>query len=84
MYYSVLEQIKLAAVLSEKVNWAEEVEMNWFKTLTRYDLVALRDFFRDGVQVQVIEEKVAFQTMHSHDLWTYLWKSYLTCLFASL
>ncbi|XP_052800476.1 leucine-rich repeat-containing protein 43-like isoform X2 [Mya arenaria] len=48
--------IKLSAVDSVKLPWSEEVECNWMSAVVRDDLIALRDFLKQGMQVSVLEE----------------------------
>ncbi|XP_064619567.1 leucine-rich repeat-containing protein 43-like isoform X2 [Lineus longissimus] len=49
---------QLAPVKSLALPYAEEIEMNWWKTVTRDNLLGLRDFFKQGMEFSVIEEKV--------------------------
>ncbi|XP_053375749.1 leucine-rich repeat-containing protein 43-like isoform X3 [Mercenaria mercenaria] len=48
--------VKTAPVDSEKHVWAEEVECNWSQAVVRDDLLLLRDFFKQGMQISVVEE----------------------------
>jgi len=49
---------QLAAVDSVKLPWAEEIECGWTAAVVRDDLLALRDFLKQGMEVKVIEEMV--------------------------
>ena len=49
---------QLAAVDSVKLPWAEEMECGWTAAVVRDDLLALRDFLKQGMEVKVIEEMV--------------------------
>ena len=49
---------KLTAVNSESSGWQEEIVLNWNKVVVRDDLLGLRNFFKQGMAVNVIEEKV--------------------------
>jgi len=49
---------QLAAVDSAKLPWAEEIECGWTAAVVRDDLLALRDFLKQGMEVKVIEEMV--------------------------
>ncbi|XP_052246796.1 leucine-rich repeat-containing protein 43-like isoform X3 [Dreissena polymorpha] len=50
------KKIKVSPVDSAKLSWAEELECNWTKAVVRDDLLALRDFFKQGMQIAVMEE----------------------------
>lgn len=52
------KRVKVAPINSESHVWADEIECNWTKAVLRDDLVALRDFFKQGMEVSVIEEMV--------------------------
>merc|ERR1711974_513028 len=51
-------RIKLSPVNTDPQKWAEELEMNWTIDLTRDDLLALRDFFKQGMDFTVVEQVV--------------------------
>jgi hypothetical protein len=42
--------------------------MNWWKTVTRDNLLGLRDFFKQGMDFSVIEEKVSYKSLSHGDL----------------
>ena len=53
------EESPLEAVDSDACAWKEgDMELSWQKMLIRDDLLGLRDFFKTGMQIQVVEEKV--------------------------
>ena len=47
------------AVDSEKLTWAEDLECNWSASVVRDDLLSLRDFLKQGMQISVMEEVVS-------------------------
>ena len=49
---------KLSAVNSEPSGWQEEIVLNWNQVIVRDDLLGLRKFFKQGMTVNVVEEKV--------------------------
>ena len=49
---------KLTAINSEPSGWQEEIVLNWNRVVVRDDLLGLRNFFKQGMTVNVIEEKV--------------------------
>lgn len=51
-----IRSIKTSPVDSEKHPWADEIECNWSQTVVRDDLLSLRDFFKQGMQISVLEE----------------------------
>lgn len=53
-----LPTIPLASITSVSKPWAEEIEMDWKVDVVRDDLMALRDFFRQGMHFMVVEEMV--------------------------
>ncbi|XP_074641476.1 leucine-rich repeat-containing protein 43-like isoform X2 [Tubulanus polymorphus] len=55
---SIAQPISKAPLDSEKILWAEETEMDWFKNVTRDNLLGLRDFLLKGIDISVMEEKV--------------------------
>ena len=50
--------LELVSINSERVEWAEEMELDWGEVVVRDDLLALRDFLKTGIDVLVMEEKV--------------------------
>ena len=54
---------QVSPVDSAKLSWAEELECNWTKAVVRDDLLALRDFFKQGMQIAVMEEVVSAEIM---------------------
>ncbi|XP_064612795.1 LOW QUALITY PROTEIN: leucine-rich repeat-containing protein 43-like [Liolophura sinensis] len=48
----------LAPVQSDGLPWSEDLEINWSTQVVRDDLVKLRDFFRAGMELRILEEKV--------------------------
>ena len=40
------------------VEWAEDMEISWTEVFSRDDLLHVRDFFKMGMDVAVMEEKV--------------------------
>ena len=50
--------MRLAEVNCTALTWAEEIETNWTKVITRDDLLNLRNFFQQGMDLAVVEEKV--------------------------
>ncbi|KAL8583032.1 hypothetical protein ACOMHN_051196 [Nucella lapillus] len=51
-------RIPLAPISSVGKPWAEEIELDWKADVTRFDLTALRDFLRQGMDFSVVEEMV--------------------------
>ncbi|XP_013401181.1 leucine-rich repeat-containing protein 43 isoform X2 [Lingula anatina] len=51
-------KIPVAPIMSESGNWAEEISLNWSQMVTRDDLVTLRDFLKEGMEIFVMEEKI--------------------------
>ncbi|KAK6190964.1 hypothetical protein SNE40_002720 [Patella caerulea] len=49
---------KLSSIITDKLPWAEELELNWSQNVVRDDLIALRDFFQQGMDFFIIEEMV--------------------------
>ena len=60
--------IPLAPISSVGKPWAEEIELDWKVDVTRFDLTALRDFFKQGMDFSVIEEMVSPVTPIAWDL----------------
>ncbi|ESP04133.1 hypothetical protein LOTGIDRAFT_237548 [Lottia gigantea] len=50
--------IKLAPICTDKLPWAEELEVNWSQSFIRDNLIALRDFFQQGMDFSIIEQVV--------------------------
>lgn len=50
--------VPLAAITSVSKPWAEEIELDWKVDIVRDDLMALRDFFKQGMNFTVVEEMV--------------------------
>ncbi|XP_025090647.1 leucine-rich repeat-containing protein 43-like isoform X2 [Pomacea canaliculata] len=50
--------LQLAPVNTDTKPWAEVIEMNWQTNLVRDDLIVLRDFFKQGMNISVIEQVV--------------------------
>lgn len=48
----------LVALDSAKSDWQENIELNWVKVQVRDDLLAVRDFLKEGINLAVMEEKV--------------------------
>jgi hypothetical protein len=38
--------------------WAEDIQLNWSQVVIRDDLLALRNFFKQGMTISVMEEMV--------------------------
>ena len=51
-------KVTLAPLRSGACTWAEEVELQWSTTVTRDNLLALRDFFKQGMKITVLEQVV--------------------------
>lgn len=51
-------QIRLSPINSASSEWAEDIQLNWVKTVCRDDLIAFRDFLKEGMKIAIIEEKV--------------------------
>ncbi|KAL8575236.1 hypothetical protein ACOMHN_042357 [Nucella lapillus] len=51
-------RIPLAPISSVGKPWAEKIELDWKAYVTRFDLTALRDFLRQGMDFSVVEEMV--------------------------
>lgn len=51
--------LQLAPVNTDTKPWAEVIEMNWQTNLVRDDLIVLRDFFKQGMNISVIEQVVS-------------------------
>lgn len=49
---------KLLPVKSSAADWAEEMPLQWTNVVTRDDLLTIRNFYREGMEVAVIEETV--------------------------
>ena len=54
----VEEEVKLEPVSSTVSSWSEEMELNWSTLLLRDDLTGLRNFFKQGMDINIVEEKV--------------------------
>ncbi|KAK3083802.1 hypothetical protein FSP39_003399 [Pinctada imbricata] len=50
--------IVVEPVKSGAGNWAEEIEINWSQVVVRDDLLQLRNFFKKGMDIAVMEEMV--------------------------
>ncbi|CAH1802398.1 unnamed protein product, partial [Owenia fusiformis] len=48
----------LEAAKTDTCTWAEEVNLLWAKIFTRDNLLGMRDFLKQGMDISVIEEKV--------------------------
>ena len=53
-------RFKLTPIPSESSPWQEEIVLNWNKVVVRDDLLGLRNFFKQGMTVNVVEEKVSY------------------------
>ena len=53
-------RFKLTPIQSESSTWQEEIVLNWNKVVVRDDLLGLRNFFKQGMTVTVVEEKVSY------------------------
>ncbi len=51
-------EFKVSAINSGSSTWAEEMELNWTKVITRDNLLGLKNFFKQGMDIAVVEEKV--------------------------
>ena len=51
--------VSVAPVRSASSTWQEEMELNWKEMLVRDDLLSLRNFFKQGMDIAVMEEKVS-------------------------
>ena len=58
--------IPLAPISSVGKPWAEEIELEWKADITRFDLTALRDFFKQGMDFSVVEEMVSRRHLFSY------------------
>ncbi len=50
--------MKLSPLKTGGLPWAEELEVNWSSTQVRDDLQGLRNFFKSGMDLTVVEEMV--------------------------
>lgn len=51
-------RVILAPIKSVIKPWAAEIDMDWRSVVTRFDLIALRDFLKQGMEFSVVEEMV--------------------------
>ena len=49
---------QLLPITSEKYPWGEDIEANWNQMVVRDDLISLRDFLKQGMEISVLEEMV--------------------------
>lgn len=54
----IAPMIVVTGVDSDKVEWSEDMTVDWAKVVTRDNLLALRDFLKLGMDIHVMEEKV--------------------------
>lgn len=40
--------------------WSEDIQLNWSQVVIRDDLLGLRNFFKQGMNIMVMEEMVRF------------------------
>ncbi|XP_076452547.1 leucine-rich repeat-containing protein 43-like isoform X2 [Babylonia areolata] len=59
--------IPLAPITSVSKPWAEEIELDWKVDVSRFDLTALRDFFKQGMDFSVVEEMVLCYPMEEEE-----------------
>ena len=52
------EVIKEEPINSGMGPWAEDIQLNWSQVVIRDDLLALRNFFKQGMTMSVMEEMV--------------------------
>lgn len=52
------EEPVLVAFDSVKSTWEENIELSWVKVQTRDNLLAVRNFLKNGIDLAVMEEKV--------------------------
>ena len=50
--------IKEAPINSEMGPWSEDIQLNWSQVILRDDLLGLRNFFKQGMSIAVMEEMV--------------------------
>lgn len=50
------EVIKVGAINSGLGPWSEDIQLNWSQVVIRDDLLALRNFFKQGMDIIVMEE----------------------------
>ncbi|XP_041348975.1 leucine-rich repeat-containing protein 43-like isoform X2 [Gigantopelta aegis] len=53
-----LSKVNVAPIRSAACTWAEEVELKWSTTLFRDNLLALRNFFKQGMKFKVLEQVI--------------------------
>ena len=58
--YQIIKGDEISRVLLTiaAVEWAEDMAVEWSEWLTRDDLLHVRDFFKKGMDITVMEEKV--------------------------
>ncbi len=57
----IVPPVKLSPVKTEPAAaWAEEIPLNWNRVMVRDELLNVRDFFKQGMTVKVVEEKVRY------------------------
>ncbi|KAK2148905.1 hypothetical protein LSH36_476g02066 [Paralvinella palmiformis] len=50
--------MQLAPIRSASSTWQEDMELNWEEMVVRDDLLSLRNFFKQGMDITVMEEKI--------------------------
>ena len=65
--------MQLAPIRSASSTWQEDMELNWEEMVVRDDLLSLRNFFKQGMDITVMEEKVSGSVDIYIYIYIYIW-----------
>lgn len=54
-----ISELRLAPLNSEAYPWQEEMTFNWAADINRSNLLTVRNFFRMGMDVSIVEQTVS-------------------------